>query len=103
MPNYELEAAGLGMWQAGQEELTQPYVERYFAELPGAAEVFSGWMLADVAQWFFPSTSLSSATLSRAEELIDRRDLDLSLRRRVTDQTDELRRRLAVRRTFGSR
>ena len=34
VPNYELEAAGLGMWRGGQEDLTAPYVERYFADLP---------------------------------------------------------------------
>ena len=41
VPNYELEAAGLGMWRPGQEELTAPYVERYFAELPGRRHVHS--------------------------------------------------------------
>ena len=35
VPNYELEAAGLGMWRGGQEHLTDAYVDRYFAELPG--------------------------------------------------------------------
>ncbi|MGD9958901.1 aminopeptidase N [Nocardioides sp.] len=102
VPNYELEATGVGMWQARQEHLTDPYVERYFAELPGTAEVFSGWVLADLAEWFFPMTSLRAETLERAEELIARDDLDLSLRRRVTDQADTLRRRLAIRQTFGS-
>ncbi|CUR60087.1 Membrane alanyl aminopeptidase, Metallo peptidase, MEROPS family M01 [metagenome] len=103
VPNYELEATGLGMWRPGQEELTAPYVERYFEELPGAAKVFSGWVLADLAQWFFPATSLQPETLALADGLIERSDLDLSLRRRVTDQTDELRRRLAIRRAFGNR
>ncbi len=103
VPNYELEATGLGMWRHGQEDLTAPYVARYFEELPGAVNVFSGWVLADLAQWFFPSTSLESETLDRAQALIDRGDLDLSLRRRVTDQTDELRRRLDIRHAFGAR
>ena len=26
LPNYELEAVGLGFWRGGQEELTDPYV-----------------------------------------------------------------------------
>ena len=34
LPNYELEAVGLGFWRGGQEELTEPYVDRYFADLP---------------------------------------------------------------------
>ena len=37
VPNYELEAAALGMWRVGQESLTDPYVDRYFTDLPGTA------------------------------------------------------------------
>ena len=33
VPNYELEAIGLGLWQVGQERLTDPYVARYFDEV----------------------------------------------------------------------
>ena len=54
------------MWRAGQEELLAPYVERYFDELPGTAEVHSGWVLADVAEAFFPLSSLDEATVHRA-------------------------------------
>ena len=100
-PNYELEAAGEGLWRAGQDELLAPYVARYFDELPGTAEVHSGWVLADVAEAFFPLTSLDDATLERARALIARPDLDSSLRRRVVDTTDELEHRLAVRRAFA--
>ena len=90
------------MWRVGQEHLTDPYVERYFSELPGAAQVFSGWMLAELAEWFFPVTSLHDETVRRAEALVARDDLDLSLRRRVTDEADELRRRITIRRAFGA-
>ncbi len=100
-PNYELEAAGEGMWRAGQEELLAPYVERYFEELPGTAEVHSGWVLADVAEAFFPLTALEDATLDRARALVEHPGLDPSLRRRVVDTTDELAHRLAVRRAFA--
>ncbi|WP_109505707.1 aminopeptidase N [Nocardioides speluncae] len=102
VPNYELQASAGGMWRRGQEELTAPYVDRYFAELPGTAEKFSGWVLADVAQWYFPATSLDDRTLARAEELAARPDLDLSQRRRVADMVDQMSRRLAIRRKYGS-
>ena len=101
VPNYELEAAGTSMWRAGQEELTAPYAARYFEELPGATDRFSGWVLADVAEAYFPITSLDQATLDRALGLAERPDLDASLRRRVLDRADELGRRLAVRRRHG--
>jgi aminopeptidase N len=100
VPNYELEAAGLGMWRHGQEELTDAYVDRYFAELPGTVEKRSGWLLADAAEAFFPMTALSEETLARARTLSDDETLDLSLRRRLVDDADELAHRLAIRRAY---
>ena len=54
LPNYELEAVGLGFWRGGQQALTAAYVERYFADLPDTVKVRSGWVLADAAEHFFP-------------------------------------------------
>jgi aminopeptidase N len=96
LPNYELEAVGLGFWRGGQEELTAPYVDRYFADLPDTVRVRSGWVLAEAVEDFFPRTSLTGQTLARAEALISDGDLDLSIRRRLVDEADNLRRKLAV-------
>ena len=101
VPNYELEATGLGMWRVGHEALTEEYAERYFAELPDTVGVRSGWLLADAAEAFFPMTSLTDRTLARARALIDLEGLDPSLRRQVVDRTDELARRIAVRRAYA--
>jgi aminopeptidase N len=101
VPNHELEAAGGGMWQVGQESLTEPYVERYAADLPGTAGVRSGWMLAETARAFFPATSVRRSTVDRMSGLADEEDLEPSLRRAVVDTTDELRRLLAVRERYG--
>lgn len=95
--NYELEAIGLGMWQAGQESVTGPYVERYFRELPDAPQHHAGWVLGDVTEAFFPLTSLVPSTVALAEALVATEGLDLTIRRNLVDQTDELRRRIAVR------
>jgi aminopeptidase N len=100
VPNYELQAAGQGMWRYGQEELLAPYVERYFADVPGTAERRSGWVLADAAEWFFPIMSTSSETLERARTLGALDDFDASMRRRVVDLADELDRRIAIRKAF---
>ena len=54
VPNYELEAAGLGMWRGGQEHLTEEYVDRYFADIRATAEVRSGWILAQTALGLLP-------------------------------------------------
>ena len=100
VPNYELEAAGIGMWRFGQEELTEPYVERYFDDLPATVSVRTGWMLAEAAEYFFPSTSLTDRTLNRARELIGDESLDVSIRRRLVDEADGLERKLAVKRAY---
>ena len=101
MPNYELEACGLGMWRVGQDDVLAPYVDRYFADLPGTVEVRSGWLLADAAGDFFPLTSVHQETVDRARALAADEGLERSIRRRLVDQADELERRLAVRRAFG--
>ncbi|WP_435745727.1 aminopeptidase N [Nocardioides sp. SYSU DS0663] len=102
VPNYELEAAGLGMWQRGQEELTRPYVDRYFAELPATAGVRSGWVLAEGAEAFFPATAMERRTVEQAHRLLADPDLDASLRRRLGDATDHLERMVRVRETYPS-
>jgi aminopeptidase N len=100
VPNYELEAAGLGMWRAGQEEVTAPYVDRYFDELPDTVRLRSGWVLADATEYFFPATSITEETLERARALAADPALDLSVRRRVADRADDLSRLLATRSAF---
>ncbi len=100
LPNYEIQAAGEGMWRTGQEELTDAYVERYFSDLPGTVAVRSGWALADAAGAFFPSGSLDAGTVERATALAADESLDPGLRRRLADCADLLARRLAVRAAF---
>ncbi|NHC24351.1 aminopeptidase N [Nocardioides sp. IC4_145] len=100
VPNYELTAAGHGMWRSGQEHLTDAYVDRYVADLPATAGARSGWVLADAADAFFPGTSLREETLASVRRLLDLAGLDASIRRRVVDQVDELERRLAVRKAY---
>ena len=58
-PTTSSRRPGCGMWRGGQEQLTAPYVERYFADLPDTVEVRSGWVLAEAAEDFFPLTSLT--------------------------------------------
>jgi aminopeptidase N len=98
--NYEIEAAGRGLWRRGQEELTGQYVERYFADLPGTAEIRSGWVLAEAARDFFPRLAVDRTTVDRAQSLADRESLDASLRRVLVDSADDLARALRSRTTF---
>jgi aminopeptidase N len=98
--NYEIEAAGRGMWRRGQEQLTGQYVERYFADLPGTSEVRSGWVLADAARDFFPRLSVDGTTVERAQSLAGDESLDGGLRRALVDSTDDLERALRSRQVF---
>lgn len=100
VPNYEIEAAGYGMWRGGQEHVTGPYVERYFEDLPATVGVRSGWVLADATEFFFPRTSVTEETLERTRALAADEGLDLSVRRRLADQADQLARKLAVAQAF---
>ncbi|HEU4512210.1 MAG TPA: aminopeptidase N [Nocardioidaceae bacterium] len=98
--NYEVEAAGRGMWRTGQEALTDSYVDRYFTELPATVKVRSGWLLADAARDFFPRLSVHPGTVAKAEALLSDKGLDLSLRRALVDSADELGRALRARERF---
>jgi aminopeptidase N len=100
VPNYELEAAGLGMWRRSQRHLLEEYVDRYFAEVPGTTERRSGWVLADAAQAFFPVVFETDDTLAKAQALLALDDFDASMRRRVVDQVDELARRIAIAKAY---
>ena len=98
---YEIEAAGLGLWQPGQEQVTDPYLDRYFAEVAGTVELRSGWMLAEAARLFFPWTAVRRSTLDASERVLDDQTLDPSLRRTLVDRTDDLRRDVVARERYG--
>ena len=64
VPNYELEAAGLGMWRGGQEDADRRRTSTATSTTcPAPSSVRSGWVLADATEFFFPVTSLTETTL----------------------------------------
>ena len=98
--NYEIEAAGRGMWRVGQDDVTRSYVDRYFAELPDTVDVRSGWVLADAARDFYPRLAVRRSTVEQGLALAAQESLDPSLRRALVDSTDDLERALLARETF---
>ncbi|TIC86441.1 aminopeptidase N [Nocardioides sp. GY 10127] len=100
VPNYELTAAGEGMWRAGQESVTDAYVARFAEVVPDLPGVHAGWVLASAVEAFFPRSSVTASTVDTMTTLAAREDVDASVRRRLVDATDELVHRLGVRRTF---
>ena len=95
--NYELEATGLGFWQSGQDALLAPYVDRYFAEIADTAQVRQGWVLGEATRAFFPLKVLDQRSVDAAHRVLASDGLDLTVRRNLVDETDELEHRLAAR------
>lgn len=100
--NYETEAAGLGLWTPGQDELTAPYVERYLAAVPGLGATHSGWVLGEVVEAFFPITVLDAGLVERAWAVADTPGLEPAVRRRLRDVAARLRQMVHVREVHPS-
>ena len=88
---YEVYATAEGFFPAGQEELTQPYVERFFTEIGGTAAFRRGWALGRVAGLAFPHLAADAATVALAERTLAGELAD-PLRRELVDGLDQLRR-----------
>jgi len=99
--NYELYALAEGFWQPEQRALTAGYVGAYFAELPAASQLRSGWVTQRVALRAYPRTIVAASTLSASAELLEAGTLPALVQRAVVDAGDDLRRALAARERFG--
>ncbi|MFI7650011.1 aminopeptidase N [Micromonospora sp. NPDC049460] len=97
LSNRLVEATAEGFWQPEQAELTAPYVERYFADMPAAAKLRTPWVADAVTVRAFPRYAVAQPTQELAAALLARDDLTPGLRRWVTDLDDDLRRALVVR------
>jgi aminopeptidase N len=97
----ELFATCEGFWDPAQTELTAPYVERFFREIAHTGEIRSGVAVALTVNRIFPKFAVDEAVIQQAEALIADETVAPSIRRISADQTDDLRRAIAVRRTFG--
>jgi aminopeptidase N len=97
LSNRLVEMTASGFWQPEQLDVLEPYVARYFAEMPGMMLVRSGMSAERVAVFAYPDVVVEAETRRLAAELLAREDLDPILRRVVQDSDDDLRRALAVR------
>jgi len=97
LTNRHLEALARGFWQPEQAELTEPYLDRWFAEILPATAHRSGELAGRLAGWSFPGYAVSAATVRAAEDLLARHDLAPGVRRALATGRDELRIALAAR------
>ncbi|MGI8888706.1 MAG: M1 family aminopeptidase, partial [Nocardioidaceae bacterium] len=100
LSNYSLYALAGHFFRADQLELTEPFVERYFDDVPKTARFRTGWVVQTTAQLAFPRYAVSPDTVRLAERCLARGHLDASTRRAVSDSLDDLRRALHSRTTF---
>jgi aminopeptidase N len=98
---YEVYATAEGFFLPGQEELTQPYVERYFAEIGATAAFRGGWSLGRTALLAFPRLAVNEETVRLAEATL-RTELADALRRELVDCLDQLRRALTSLRRWAA-
>lgn len=97
LSNRQVIALARGFWQPEQDALTDGYVARYFAELPAAAADRTPEVVRQLAAAAYPRYAISASTVAAADRLLARDDLPDAVRRVVVDQTDDVRRALAVR------
>ncbi|SNT40649.1 aminopeptidase N [Asanoa hainanensis] len=97
LSNRMLEANGRGLFQPEQVELTAPYVERYFLEMPAAARRRTPYAAERLADLAFPRYAVEPRTRELAAAMLTRDDLPPGLRRIVIDNDDDLRLALAAR------
>ena len=70
VPNITARAVIGGFAPAGQSELLEPYVARYFAEVPGVWERRSSEVAQTVVIGLYPSWSISEQSVAAADEFL---------------------------------
>jgi aminopeptidase N len=99
--NYTLYATAEGFWHAGQNDLTEPYVQRFFEQINHTATLRSGWVVDRLALYAYPHTAVAQRTVELTEALLAQGDLDPGIRRSVIDAGDDLRRAVLSRSRFA--
>ncbi|CAM5226894.1 Aminopeptidase N OS=Streptomyces alboniger OX=132473 GN=pepN PE=3 SV=1 [Streptomyces alboniger] len=97
LSNYLLKATAQGFWQPEQADLVQEYIPRYYEDAVTVA-ARRGPAIADViGAWAFPTPFVDPETLHLGERCLRDADPIPALRRKFTDQLDDLARALRVR------
>ncbi|MER5630707.1 aminopeptidase N [Streptomyces nitrosporeus] len=98
LSNYLFTATAQGFWQPEQSDLLHDYVHRYYTDAPALA-TRRGPAIAEAAgRHAFPAHAIDTDHLTTGTTALDDPRLTPALHRKLTDQLDDLRRALAVRR-----
>ncbi|MEU9880481.1 aminopeptidase N [Streptomyces phaeochromogenes] len=97
LSNYLFIATAQGFWQPEQTDLVRQYVDLYWNDAVAVA-ARRGPAIADaVGRWAFPAYAITPQTLQAGEQCLTESTPTPALRRKLTDQLDDLARALRVR------
>ncbi|MCK9904139.1 aminopeptidase N [Frankia sp. Cpl3] len=97
LSNHLAVATMSGFWISDQQELTRPYVDRFFAEIGGIWKTRSFDSAQTITQMLFPSGVIEQATVDRTDTYLAEREPVPALRRALMEGRDGLVRALAAR------
>ncbi|MBX6389450.1 MAG: aminopeptidase N [Frankia sp.] len=97
LSNHLLTATMAGFWVVDQQELTRPYVDRYFAEIGDIWRNRSFDTAGSITQMLFPHDVIEQETVERVDAYIAEKDPVSPLRRALVEGRDGLVRALAAR------
>jgi aminopeptidase N len=100
LPNAMQRAVVAGFAHPTQGPLLKPYVERYFADIPGVWERRTSEIAQTVVLGLFPTwpATISEATLAAADHFLTREEIPSALRRLVGEGRADVARALTARR-----
>jgi aminopeptidase N len=70
LSNHIVAATLQGFWRSSQIELTRPFVERFFADVPQVWQTHSSEMAHTITELFFPANVIEAATLAAVDAAI---------------------------------
>ena len=98
--NYELVAIAAGFWGPEDRSLVEPYIERYFTDVPAMASWVGEDALSRVATVAYPSRFATDQTLAASTACLEG-DLDHGVRRAIVDAQSALTEALRSRQRFS--
>jgi aminopeptidase N len=96
IPNAVHEAMVAGFWHPAQQELTAPYVDRYFADIRGLWDRRPGEIAKNAVEYLFPKI-IEERTLAAADAWLTDQEVPAPLRRLVSEGRDGVARALRAR------
>ncbi|MFJ8075997.1 aminopeptidase N [Streptomyces sp. NPDC096176] len=97
LSNYLFTATAQGFWQPEQADLVREYVPRFYPDAVAIAARRGPAIAEACGRYAFPVHAVDAEALRLGEACLSEPDILPALRRKLTDQVDDLRRALRVR------